>query len=81
MIYEQFVYQIIARPGLDAMEQRLDGHQWMAAEHPTIADLACYPYVSLAHAGRFSLQPYRRYGLGWDLWKGLRAGCRGWVTD
>lgn len=47
-----------AQPGLDAMEQRLEKHAWLAAEHPTIADLACYPYVALAAEGDFSLEPY-----------------------
>jgi glutathione S-transferase len=47
-----------AQPGLDAMEQRLEQHSWLAAEHPTIADLACYPYVALAAEGDFSLEPY-----------------------
>lgn len=47
-----------AVPGLEAMEQRLGHAQWLAGEQPTIADLACYPYVALAHEGRFSLEPY-----------------------
>lgn len=47
-----------ARSGLDVMEQRLAAHAWLAAEHPTIAEIACYPYVSLAEEGRFSLAPY-----------------------
>jgi glutathione S-transferase len=47
-----------ARSGLEAMEARLAVHLWLAAEHPTIADIACYPYVSLAGEGRFSLAPY-----------------------
>jgi glutathione S-transferase len=47
-----------AQPGLDAMEQRLEQHSWLAAEHLTIADLACYPYVALAAEGNFSLEPY-----------------------
>jgi glutathione S-transferase len=47
-----------AEPGLDAMERRLDRHSWLAAEHPTIADLACYPYVALAGEDNFSLEPY-----------------------
>lgn len=47
-----------ARPGLDAMERRLAGASWLAAERPTIADIACYPYVALAGEGRFSLDPY-----------------------
>ncbi|MCB1788513.1 MAG: glutathione S-transferase family protein [Chromatiaceae bacterium] len=47
-----------AASGLAAMEQRLTGNDWLAAQHPTIADIACYPYVSLAEEGKVSLQPY-----------------------
>lgn len=47
-----------AQPGLEAMEQRLAEHGWLSAEHPTIADIACYPYISVADEGRFSLEPY-----------------------
>ncbi len=44
--------------GVGAMELRLSEAEWLAAEHPTIADLACYPYVNLASEAEFSLQPY-----------------------
>lgn len=44
--------------GLEAMEERLGAAPWLAADHPTIADIACYPYVALADEGRFSLEPY-----------------------
>ncbi len=47
-----------ALPGLAAMEERLNNHPWLASDHLTIADIACYPYVSLAGEGDFSLQPY-----------------------
>jgi len=47
-----------AKPGLTAMEQRLGDHSWLAADHATIADVACYPYVSVAGDGHFSLEPY-----------------------
>jgi glutathione S-transferase len=47
-----------AQSGLEAMEQRLVKHPWLAADHPTIADIACYPYVSLAGEGKFPLEPY-----------------------
>ena len=46
-----------AMPGLEAMELRLGGDEWLAASHPTIADVACYPYVSVADEGYFSLEP------------------------
>lgn len=44
--------------GVDAMEQRLKDHEWLTSDHPTIADLACYPYVNLAGEADFSLEPY-----------------------
>jgi glutathione S-transferase len=47
-----------AEPGVAAMAQRLADQDWLAAEHPTIADIACYPYVSLAGEADFSLAPY-----------------------
>jgi glutathione S-transferase len=47
-----------AKPGLVAMERRLETNSWLASEQPTIADIACYPYVSLAAEGDFSLSPF-----------------------
>jgi glutathione S-transferase len=47
-----------ARPGLEAMQKQLSLQDWLAAQHPTIADIACYPYVRLADEARFSLTPY-----------------------
>lgn len=44
--------------GLTALESRLARASWLAAEHPTIADIACYPYVALAEEGQVSLHPY-----------------------
>ncbi|WP_322522267.1 glutathione S-transferase family protein [Guyparkeria halophila] len=46
------------RAGLALMEQRLKQEDWLAADHPTIADLACYPYVALAGEAGVSLAPY-----------------------
>lgn len=47
-----------ANIGLMAMDQHLAGQQWLATQTPTIADIACYPYISLAHEGEVSLEPY-----------------------
>jgi len=47
-----------ANIGLMAMDQHLAGQQWLATQNTTIADIACYPYISLAHEGEVSLQPY-----------------------
>jgi glutathione S-transferase len=44
--------------GLGAMERRLAEAEWLAADDATIADVACYPYVSLAQDARFALDPY-----------------------
>jgi len=37
---------------LDLLEARLTGRNWLALERPTIADIACFPYVALGHEGR-----------------------------
>lgn len=50
--------QADARPGLEVMEHQLSGQRWLAADHPTIADIACYPYVALADEAQVSLAPY-----------------------
>lgn len=40
------------------MDAHLADRQWLAADHPTIADLACYAHVARAPEGRVSLDPY-----------------------
>jgi glutathione S-transferase len=39
-------------------EQMVRGQRFLAAGHPTIADVACFPYVALAPDGNVSLDPY-----------------------
>lgn len=39
-------------------EQRLRGEGFLAGEKPTIADIACFPYVALAPDGSVTLDPY-----------------------
>jgi len=48
----------IAERLLRFMEQHLDGRTYLAADHPTIADLACYSYVAHVPEGGVSLEPY-----------------------
>lgn len=43
---------------LTFMENHLAGREWLAAEHRTIADLACYSYVAHAPEGGITLEPY-----------------------
>jgi len=50
--------QLLGRKGLDVLEQRLAAHQWLALDHVTIADIACFPYVALASEGEIRLDPY-----------------------
>ncbi len=52
--------QVTGRIALAAMEGRLENHEWLALEHPTIADIACFPYVETAPEARVPLDPYPR---------------------
>ena len=40
------------------MESHLAKNDWLALDRPTIADIACMPYVALSHEGGLSLEPY-----------------------
>lgn len=51
-------YRGYGRAGLALLEQHLAAHTWLALERPTIADIANYPYVSLAPEGGIALEPY-----------------------
>jgi glutathione S-transferase len=48
----------IAQNILKFMDGHLAGRDWLAAQHATIADLACYSYVAHAPEGGISLDPY-----------------------
>ncbi|WP_280171649.1 glutathione S-transferase family protein [Agrobacterium pusense] len=39
-------------------EQVIRGHRFLSGDLPTIADIACFPYVALAPDGNVSLDPY-----------------------
>lgn len=43
---------------LGLLEQHLARHDWLALQHPTIADCAVFPYVALSHEGGVSLADY-----------------------
>lgn len=40
--------QELGRSGLGVLEGQLQHRRWLALDHPTVADIACYPYVALA---------------------------------
>jgi glutathione S-transferase len=42
----------------EVLEAYLEGRDWLAAEHRTIADVACYSYIAHAPEGGVSLEPY-----------------------
>ena len=48
-----------AAKALEILTQQLKGHCWLAADHPTIADIACFPYAALASEGGIDLSGYR----------------------
>ena len=50
--------QALAGTGLAILEQHLNGHTWLAAEHVTIADIACFPYVALAPEAGMGLDSF-----------------------
>jgi len=43
---------------LSLMEAHLKSRQWLVLDRPTIADIACMPYLALGHEGGVSLEPY-----------------------
>ena len=47
-----------ARDALAILEGRLADHEWLARDHASVADVACYPYAGLAWEGEVSLDPY-----------------------
>ena len=51
-------YQTDGRKALEILEARLEDNEWLALARPTIADLACYPYVKRAPEGRIALEPH-----------------------
>lgn len=43
---------------LGLMEAHLEKHEWLALDRPTIADVACMPYIALGHEGGVVLDRY-----------------------
>ena len=48
----------VARVALDAIERRVQHHEWLAQGRPTIADVACFPYVETAAESGIPLETY-----------------------
>jgi glutathione S-transferase len=43
---------------LTVIENHLADREWLELNHPTIADIACFPYIALSYEGKISLDPY-----------------------
>jgi glutathione S-transferase len=50
--------QTLARTVLGVMDRHLESRSWLELERPTVADIACYPYVALAPEGQVPLDPH-----------------------
>jgi glutathione S-transferase len=50
--------QAFARGTLAVLDAHLAGREWLERGRPTIADIACYPYVALAPEGGVALDGY-----------------------
>ena len=50
--------QDYGRAGLGVLDARLEHRNWLAGSQPTIADVACYPYVALAPEGEVPLDDW-----------------------
>jgi glutathione S-transferase len=68
--------QTEGKAGLAVMEQQLAGNEWLVAGQPTIADIACYPYVLLAPMGEISLEDYPHV----RQWLARVEALSGWVA-
>ena len=46
------------RLALEILSNHLQHNHWLAVDRPTIADIACYPYVAKSPEGHFDLDAY-----------------------
>jgi glutathione S-transferase len=51
-------FQVFGKMALSTLERRLRDHDWVALDHITIADIACFPYVLHAPEADLPLDPY-----------------------
>ncbi|MGH8661711.1 MAG: glutathione S-transferase family protein [Burkholderiales bacterium] len=68
-------YRGYGEAGLGVLEGRLGSNEWLALGRPTIADVACYAYVSVAPEGGFELGNYP----GVRAWARRFEALPGWV--
>lgn len=66
----------IGKVALGVLEARLAGHDWLALGRPTIADIACFPYVETAPEAKIDLAPFPAIG----RWLARCKALPGWET-
>jgi len=52
------LYQKQGKATLHWIEQHLSDKHWLSTNRPSIADIACYPYIALCEEGDISLKGY-----------------------
>ena len=68
--------QAMGRVALTALEDRLKNNAWLALARPTIADIACFPYVETAPDAHVPLDPYP----GVVAWLARCKALPGWAA-
>ena len=68
-------YYGYGKNGLAVLEGRLGNNPWLALGRPTVADVACYPYVSVSPEGGFKLEDYP----GVLAWTQRFTALPGWI--
>ena len=69
------------RQGMKAaalMDAHLAGREFLVGDAPTIADIALYPYTSMAHEGGYDLSALRHVHAGWPACGPCRVLRRCW---
>lgn len=46
------------KAALQVLDDWLEVREWLACDHPTIADIAVYPYAAMAWEGNIDMSPY-----------------------
>jgi glutathione S-transferase len=82
-LHDKFGYKLDAGVARDKaqrilgiVEARLSANDWLALGRPTIADIACMPYIGLAHEVGISLAPYPSV----RAWIGRIKALPGFIT-
>ncbi|MFC5757916.1 glutathione S-transferase family protein [Rhizobium sp. GCM10022189] len=61
--------------GLEKLERWLASHEWLVGERYTVADLAVFAYVSLAHQGMYEMERF----VGIAAWLRRVKAQPGWI--